>query len=125
MLLDTSWTVAGSGAQTSYTFSLLADSEPLRTALANSAAIALTAQIEWQITSEVPHPRKSLAFPITLRNSPSRPDDLAPDLAADAAWAWIKSKLVAGSNVTFTFSCESVEYCILAKSLIVIEELAT
>jgi hypothetical protein len=107
VLLDTAWTVAGSSTQTSYTFSLLADSEPLRTALANNAAIALTAQVEWQITSELPYPRKSLAFPITLRNSPSRPDDLAPDLAADAAWAWIKSRLVAGSNVTFTFREDS------------------
>jgi hypothetical protein len=107
VLLDTSWTLAGSGAQTSYTFSLLADSEPLRTALANSAAIALTAQIEWQITSELPHPRKSLAFPITLRNSPSRPGDTAPDPAADAAWAWIKARLVAGSNVTFTLNEET------------------
>ena len=107
VLLDTSWTVAGPNAQTSYTFSLLADSEPLRTALSNSAAIALTAQIEWQITSELPHPRKSLAFPITLRNSPSRPGDTAPDPAADAAWAWIKARLVAGSNVTFTLNEET------------------
>ena len=104
VLLDTSWTLTGSGAQTSYTFSLLAESEPLRTALANSAAIALTAQIEWQISSELPHPRKSLAFPITLRNSPSRPGDTAPDPAADAAWAWIKARLVAGSNVTLTLN---------------------
>jgi hypothetical protein len=106
LLLDTAWTLAGTGVQASYTFSLLADSEPLRIALGNNAALTLTAQVEWRLTSEV-HPRKSLPFPITLRNSPSRPEDTAPDPAADAAWAWIKARLVAGSNVTFTFNEEA------------------
>jgi hypothetical protein len=99
LLEDTAWTAAGSGAAASYTFSLLADSDPLRAALEGKKAIALTAQIEWDLTAEE-QPRKSLAFPVVIANSPSRPTDAAPALT-DAAWAWIKARLVEGSNIEF------------------------
>ena len=105
ILNDTAWTVAGTGAQTSYTFALLVDSDPLRAALEGVSALAVTAQIEWQIEAEE-HPRKSLPFPITVANSPSRLTDGAPALT-DAAWGWIKARLVAGSNVTFEINEEA------------------
>jgi|GEM_PF-4356654 len=105
ILEDTAWVSAGSGALTSYTFSLLADSDPLRAAIEGMKAIALTAQIEWQLTAE-DTPRKTLAFPIVIGNSPSRPEDEAPALT-DAAWAWIKSRLVAGTNITFDIDDEA------------------
>lgn len=104
VLMASSWTASGVGSTSSYAFELVADSQALRDALGDQPAIALTAQIEWQVPSESPTPRKSLPFPITIRNSPSRPGDTAPDPAADAAWAWIKARLVAGSNVTFTIN---------------------
>ncbi len=104
VLLAGSWTTTGVGSAAAYSFSLVADSQALREAIGDSPAVALTAQVEWQIPGESPTPRKSLPFPITIRNSPSRPGDTAPDPAADAAWAWIKSRLVAGSNVTFTIN---------------------
>lgn len=102
LLLDTSWTVAGSGAQTTYSFSVLADNVQLRAALGELSALALTAQIEWQITGEAA-PRRTVPFPLVITNSPSRAEDGAPDPAANAAWEWIKARLVAGSNVTLNY----------------------
>jgi len=103
ILLDAAWTASGSGAQTAYTFSVLADNVQLRTALGGSASLALTAQVEWQLAAES-EPRRSVPFPIVVSNSPSREEDGAPDPAANAAWDWIKARLVAGSNVTFSYN---------------------
>lgn len=102
LLLDAAWVVSGSGAQTAYTFSLLADSDLVRQAVEGSSAVALTAQVEWQVSGEEGL-RKSVPFPLVITNSPSRLEDGAPDPAADAAWAWFKARHVAGSNVTLTF----------------------
>lgn len=105
ILNDAAWTSAGSGALASYTFSLLVDSDLLRDALEGLKAIAITAQVEWQLDEE-DEPRKCLAFPIVIANSPSRPTDAAPALT-DAAWGWIKSRLVAGANITFDIDDEA------------------
>lgn len=103
LLLDSAWTSSGAGAQTAYTFSMLADSVQLRAAFAGKGAVSLNAQVEWQITGEE-HPRRSVPFPLVVTNSPSRSEDGAPDPALDAAWAWFKSRHVQGSNVTLTFN---------------------
>lgn len=103
VLLDSAWTSAGSGAQTSYSFSVLADSVQLREALGTNGALALNAQVEWHISGE-DYPRRSVPFPLVISNSPSRAEDGAPDPASDAAWAWFKARHVAGTNVTLTFN---------------------
>lgn len=105
ILNDAAWVSAGSGVLASYTFSLLVDSDLLRDALEGLKAIALTASVEWQLDEE-DEPRKCLAFPIVIANSPSRPTDAAPALT-DAAWGWIKSRLVAGANITFDIDDEA------------------
>lgn len=103
VLLDTAWTASGAGAQTAYTFAVLADSVQLREALGENAAVALNAQIEWHISGEE-YPRRSVLFPLVVSNSASRAEDGAPDPASDAAWAWFKARHVAGTNVTLTFN---------------------
>lgn len=95
------WGSTGSGASTRYTWSALANSVQLIASLGSLASQRYTAQIEWGISTDT-NLRKSQPFEILIINSPARLDDGAADIAATAAWDWLKARLAAGANITLS-----------------------
>jgi len=101
LLLDADWTLTGDGASAIYTFSLLADSEELRAAIAELVHLDCSAQITWEVDGE-DNPRKSFHLDLCVLNSYEQPDDGLPTTTLSNAWTWLKARLVQGSNVTLT-----------------------
>lgn len=106
LLLDSSMPSSGSGADTVYSAvwdDADVDSTALRTFLAAATATenwTRTAflEIEWTIDSST----ERVFFPVTVRAAFFTPESTAPDPVSDAAWTWLKSRIVAGDNVTLT-----------------------
>lgn len=95
--LDTAWQIVDDR----YVFETALTSGPLYALLGDQKDVVVSASVEWQIPGET-EPRKSLDFPILIVTSSSREDDVGPPPQESAAWAWIKSRLVAGPNITFS-----------------------
>lgn len=74
------------------------DSAALRTLLGDNESADAVLEIEWTVASEV----ERVAIPVVIANAWIRSADGAPDPVEDASWTWLKARLVAGSNVTFT-----------------------
>lgn len=66
------------------------DSEALRTALGNKLELDAYLEIEWTIDGNT----QRSAFPILIRNAFFRPDDTAPDPAAEASETWLAARAV-------------------------------
>ena len=104
-LMDAAWTSNGEeGTARRYTFELVADSDAARAILAALESprnsVQLAASIEW---TESAVETRCQDFQFVLHNSSARGvDDVAPDPLDDATWTWLKARLVAGDNITFT-----------------------
>jgi hypothetical protein len=102
VLLNQTWTPSGSGIAAVYTFEVDLFVAPLETLLTGKDSVLLNLAIEWTLPGEAPS--KTDDLPLTVMNSSSRPDDAAPNPAAAASWEWIKARLVAGANITFSIN---------------------
>lgn len=101
ILFDANWSVTGDGVSARYEFELVVDSLALRQLLSGKAHLEVGAQIEWDVPAEAT-PRKSMPFDLVVVNSYSQEDDGIPDPAMDAAWAWLKTRLLQGTNMTLS-----------------------
>ncbi len=99
VLMDADWEVLGAGSNQRYRFELLADSDPLRALLAGKDSVQVAAQVEWSVVGEAA-PRLSQPFTVQIVQAYVRDDDGAPDITGSLVWAWLKSRLAAGDNVT-------------------------
>jgi len=108
LIRDTAMPASGTGAGTVYSAvwdDSEVDSEALRTFLADATEDAQWTrkawiEIEWTIGTST----ERIAFPVDVRAAFHLPEDDAPDPSSDAAWAWLKSRIVAGSNVALTIN---------------------
>ncbi|MBK8037706.1 MAG: hypothetical protein IPK22_11310 [Verrucomicrobiaceae bacterium] len=57
----------------------------------DDADFTLRANVEWQLPAE-DKPRKSYPFDVLVINTPSRPDDTAPDVAGELASGWLDTR---------------------------------
>ena len=101
LISDSLWTKVGTGEDTYYEFSSVLDSAALRTLLANQDRVSLLAEVEWLIP-DATAPKKSLNLRASISNAVIRDTDDPPDPATDAAWTWLKSRIVAGNGITLT-----------------------
>ncbi len=99
VIMDADWQVIGAGVHRRYRFEVLADSDPLRELLTGKDAVQVAAQIEWRVAGEA-NARLSHPMDVQVIQSYVRDDDGAPDITASLVWAWLKSRLAAGDNVT-------------------------
>lgn len=74
------------------------DSSALRTLIGDAETTDATLEIEWTVGSNV----ERASMPVTIKNAWIRSEDDAPDPVADASWTWLKARLAAGTNVTFS-----------------------
>jgi hypothetical protein len=74
------------------------DSAALRTLMGDEESVPAVLEIEWTIGGDV----ERASIPVTIDNAWIRSGDDAPDPVADASWAWLKARLAAGTNVTFS-----------------------
>jgi hypothetical protein len=102
LLLDTTLAATGSTTSTRYSAEWAAvdcDSAALRTLIGASVEpLDVFAEIQWTADSGT----YAVAFPIQIVPTFNLPEDAPPDPTSDAAWEWIKARLAAGSNITFT-----------------------
>ena len=74
------------------------DSAALRTLIGDAPSVQAVLEIEWTVGADV---ERASMF-VTIGNAWVRSGDDAPDPVADASWAWLKARLAAGTNVTFS-----------------------
>jgi len=93
LLLDATMVLQGAGAQASYLVEWddsAVDSAALRSLLADQLECPAYLEFEWTVDGLT----ERSAFPVTLRNAFSRPEDTAPDPAADASEDWLSDRSV-------------------------------
>lgn len=102
LLLDTTLAATGSTTSTRYSAEWAAvdcDSAALRTLIGASVEpLDVFAEIQWTATSGT----HAVSFPIQIIPTFNLPEDDPPDPTEDASWTWLKARLAAGSNVTFS-----------------------
>jgi hypothetical protein len=102
LLLDTTLTATGSTTSTRYSAEWAAvdcDSAALRTLIGASVEpLDVFAEIQWTADSGT----HSVAFPIEIVPTFNLPEDDPPDPTESASWTWLKARLAAGANVTFS-----------------------
>jgi hypothetical protein len=102
LLLDTTLTATGTGTTTRYSAEWAAadcDSAALRTLIGDSTEpLDVWAEIQWTDADGT----YAVAFPVQIVPTFNLSSDDPPDPAADASWDWIKARLAAGANVTFS-----------------------
>lgn len=102
LLLDTTLAVTGSTTSTRYSAewaSADCDSAAMRTLIgASTEPLDVWAEIQWTDADGT----YAVAFPIQIVPTFNLPEDDPPDPVADASWAWLKARLAAGTNVTFS-----------------------
>ena len=102
LLLDTTLIATGSTTSTRYSAEWAAvdcDSAALRTLIGASVEpLDVFAEIQWTADSGT----HAVAFPIQIVPTFNLPEDDPPDPTESASWTWLKARLAAGSNVTFT-----------------------
>jgi hypothetical protein len=102
LLLDTTLTATGTGTTTRYSAEWAAadcDSAALRTLIGDSTEpLDVWAEIQWTDADGT----YAVAFPVQIVPTFNLSSDDPPDPAADASWDWIKARLAAGDNVTFS-----------------------
>jgi hypothetical protein len=102
LLLDTTLTATGTGTTTRYSAEWAAadcDSAALRTLIGDSTApLDVWAEIQWTDADGT----YAVAFPVQIIPTFNLSSDDPPDPTSDAAWDWIKARLAAGDNVTFS-----------------------
>ncbi len=108
------WSVTGSTTATRYEQVVEVDSDQLQTAIGDLPDITLRAQLTWQISTQA-EPRLSFPFDLTVVNSPARTDDGAPDTTGAASYAWLVSKLAAGTGLSLTSDTEALVATIAAE----------
>jgi len=102
LLLDTTLAATGSTTSTRYSAEWAAvdcDSAALRTLIGASVEpLDVFAEIQWTADSGT----HAVAFPIQIVPTFNLPEDDPPDPTEAASWTWLKARLAAGSNITFT-----------------------
>jgi hypothetical protein len=102
LLLDTTLIATGSTTSTRYSAEWAAvdcDSAALRTLIGASVEpLDVFAEIQWTADSGT----HAVAFPIQIVPTFNLPEDDPPDPTATASWTWLKARLAAGSNITFS-----------------------
>jgi hypothetical protein len=102
LLLDTTLAATGSTTSTRYSAEWAAvdcDSAALRTLIGASVEpLDVFAEIQWTADSGT----HAVAFPIQIVPTFNLPEDDPPDPTATASWTWLKARLAAGSNITFS-----------------------
>ena len=102
LLLDTTLAATGSTTSTRYSAEWAAvdcDSAALRTLIGASVEpLDVFAEIQWTAGSGT----HAVSFPIELVPTFNLPEDDPPDPTATASWTWLKARLAAGANVTFS-----------------------
>jgi hypothetical protein len=102
LLLDTTLEATGTGTTTRYSAEWAAadcDSAALRTLIGSSTEpLDVWAEIQWTDADGT----YAVAFPVQIVPTFNLSSDDPPDPTSDAAWDWIKARLAAGANVTFT-----------------------
>jgi hypothetical protein len=102
LLLDTTLAATGSTTSTRYSAEWAAvdcDSAALRTLIGASVEpLDVFAEIQWTADSGT----HAVAFPIQIVPTFNLPEDDPPDPTEEASWTWLKARLAAGSNITFT-----------------------
>ena len=102
LLLDTTLAETGSTTSTRYSAEWAAvdcDSAALRTLIGASVEpLDVFAEIQWTADSGT----HAVAFPIQIVPTFNLPEDDPPDPTEAASWTWLKARLAAGSNITFT-----------------------
>jgi hypothetical protein len=75
------------------------DSAALRALIGASVEpLDVFAEIQWTADSGT----HAVAFPIQIVPTFNLPEDAPPDPTEEASWTWLKARLAAGTNVTFT-----------------------
>jgi len=102
LLLDTTLAATGSTTSTRYSAEWAAvdcDSAALRALIGASVEpLDVFAEIQWTADSGT----HAVAFPIQIVPTFNLPEDAPPDPTEEASWTWLKARLAAGSNITFT-----------------------
>ena len=102
LLLDTTLAATGSTTSTRYSAEWAAvdcDSAALRTLIGASVEpLDVFAEIQWTADSGT----HAVAFPIQIVPTFNLPGDDPPDPTEAASWTWLKARLAAGNNITFT-----------------------
>lgn len=102
LLLDTALVETGSTTSTRYSAEWAAvdcDSAALRTLIGASVEpLDVYAEIQWTADSGT----HSVSFPIELVPTFNLPEDDPPDPTSDASWTWLKARLAAGDDISFS-----------------------
>jgi hypothetical protein len=102
-LIDTVATLTGTGEDAVYEFAFEpADSVQLRAALDAQADPTALLEMRYEVKFEVDGEERAIGGPCYFENNFFRPETVAPDAPLNSSWETLKTRVLAGDNLTRT-----------------------